>query len=343
MRTFEFERANTVVQALKMGSGTGQGETDAATQFLAGGTTLVDLMKLDVLKPRRVVDLGPLRKSYDAIQTGTDGLRLGAFAKMSVVADHPIVVSEYPALAQSLQLAASSQLRNMATLGGNVLQKTRCTYYRDPGWTACNKRTPHSGCAALAGFNRNHAILGVEDSCIAQYPGDFGVALIAFEAQVDLIGPLGQRQIPFASLHSIAQGAPHIENTLKEGEIITQFHIPFRPYTRRSIYVKVRDRASYEFAISSAAVALELDGDQVREARVGLGGMAYRPWRSLEAERALAGKPLTDANAAMAADAALTGAKTHGFNDYKPELARRTIVRALMEAKALSLPRGAGV
>jgi xanthine dehydrogenase YagS FAD-binding subunit len=343
MRPFEFETANTVAQALKMGGGTGQGATDAATQFLAGGTTLVDLMKLDVLKPTRVVDLGPLRKSYDAIEAGTDGLRLGAFAKMSVVADHPAVVSQYPALAQSLQLAASAQLRNMATLGGNVLQKTRCTYYRDPTWPACNKRTPHSGCAALAGFNRNHAILGVDDSCIAQYPGDFGVALIAFEAQVDVVGPLGQRQIPFASLHSTAQGAPHIENTLKEGEIITQFHVALRRYTRRSVYVKVRDRASYEFAISSAAVAVELAGDQVREARVGLGGMAYRPWRSLEAEKALVGKPLTEAIAAIAAAAALMGAKTHGFNDYKPELARRTIVRALMEAKALSLPGSAGV
>jgi len=343
MRAFEFEKANTAAQAFKMGAGTGQGETDAATQFLAGGTTLVDLMKLDVLRPKRIVDLGPLRASHDAIEASTGELRLGAFAKMSAAADHRLVVSECPALAQSLLLAASAQLRNMATLGGNVLQKTRCTYYRDPSWSACNKRTPHSGCAALTGVNRNHAILGIDDSCIAQYPGDFGVALIAFDAQADVIGPLGQRTFPFASLHSIAQGAPHIENTLKEGEIITQFRIPLRPYTRRSVYVKVRDRASYEFAISSAAVALELAGDQVQEARVGLGGMAYRPWRSLEAERALTGKPLTEANASVAADAALIGAKTHGFNDYKPELARRTIVRALMEAKALPLQRTAGV
>ena len=340
MRPFDFERADTMTQALKWGAGTGQGATDAATQFLAGGTTLVDLMKLDVLRPTRVVDLGPIRGSHDAIEVGAEELRLGAFCKMAAVAAHAAVVAHYPALAQSLQLAASAQLRNMATLGGNVLQKTRCTYYRDPTWAACNKRNPRSGCAALSGFNRNHAVLGIDETCIAQYPGDFGVALIAFDAQVDLIGPLGSRKIPFASLHSAVPGMPHVETTLQEGEIITQIRIPAGSYTQRSVYVKVRDRASYEFAIASAAVALELEGDRVVQVRIGLGGMAGRPWRSTVAEQALIGKPLTEENARLAAVAALSGAQTHGFNDYKPELARRTIVRALLEAK--SLPAGQG-
>jgi xanthine dehydrogenase YagS FAD-binding subunit len=255
---------------------------------------------------------------------------------MAAVARHPLVLAHCPAVAQSLALAASAQLRNMATLGGNVLQKTRCTYYRDPSWAACNKRTPGSGCAALAGFNRNHAILGIDDSCIAQYPGDLGVVLAALETQVDLTGPGGMRQIPFSALHTLAEGRPHIETTLREGEIISQFRIPVGAVTRRSVYVKVRDRASYEFAISSAAVALDLEGEIVRQVRIGLGGMAYKPWRSPEGEQALNGKPLTEATMAAAAAAALAGAKTRGFNDYKPELARRTLLRGLLEAKAMT-------
>ena len=288
-----------------------------------------------MLRPQRVVGLGGLRDANDRIEVGERELRLGAFAKMAAVARHPQVIARCPAVAQSLQLAASAQLRNMATLGGNVLQKTRCTYYRDPSWQACNKRVPQSGCAALGGFNRNHAVLGVDDSCISQYPGDFGVVLAAFETQLDLTGPRGPRQLPFASLHTAAQGRPQVETTLLEGELITQLRIPLAAHTRRSVYVKVRDRASYEFAIASAAVGLDLDGDIVRQVRIGLGGMAYKPWRSLEAEQALTGKPLTAANAEAAAHAALAGAKTHGFNDYKPELARRTLVRALLEAKSL--------
>jgi xanthine dehydrogenase YagS FAD-binding subunit len=255
---------------------------------------------------------------------------------MASVADNPRVLSEYPAIAQSLALAASPQIRNMATLGGNVLQKTRCPYYRDPSWDACNKRSPGSGCAAIAGFNRNHAVLGVDESCIAQYPGDFGVALIALDAQLNLSGPHGTRRIPFASLHRAAQGRPHIEITLESGEIITSFHVPSGSWTRRSLYLKVRDRASYEFAIASVAVALEMQADDVVSVRIGLGGMAYRPWRSHDAESVLTGKPLTEANAKAAAGAALNGAQSHGHNDFKPELARRTIVRALLQAKALS-------
>jgi xanthine dehydrogenase YagS FAD-binding subunit len=335
MRPFTFERADDLPQALRLGSGTGQGQGDARVQFLAGGTTLVDLMKLDVLRPERVIDLGPLQPSYDSISVGAAGLRFGALAKMSAVADHPAVAAEYPAIAQSLQLAASAQLRNMATVGGNVLQKTRCTYYRDPSWEACNKRAPGSGCAAIHGVNRNHAVLGIDDSCIAQYPGDFAIALVALDAQLDVHGPRGPRRMPIESLHTPASGHPQIENSLRSGEIITGFLVPPGPWNRRSLYLKVRDRASYEFAISSAAVALDLDGDIVRQSRIGLGGMAYRPWRAREAEEALRGKSLTEANAAAAAAAALAAARTHGDNDYKPELARRTIVRALLQAKAL--------
>jgi xanthine dehydrogenase YagS FAD-binding subunit len=335
MRPFTFNSAADLSNASRLGRGTGQGQTDAVAQFLAGGTTLIDLMKLDVLRPQRVVDLEPLRNASKEIEFGANGVRLSAFARMARVADDPGILSEYPALAQSLALAASPQIRNMATLGGNVLQKTRCPYYRDPTWDACNKRAPGTGCAAIQGFNRNHAVLGVDQSCIAQYPGDFGVALMALEAQLDLSGPRGPRRIAFSALHRAAQGQPHMEVTLEPGEIITAFHVPSGPWTRRSLYLKVRDRASYEFAIASAAVALEMEGDHVVRARIGLGGMAYRPWRSEEAENVLTGKPLTEANARAAAAAALRGAQSHGQNDYKPELARRTIVRALLQAKAL--------
>jgi xanthine dehydrogenase YagS FAD-binding subunit len=337
MRPFTFDRATDLAQASRIASGTGQGQTDARAQFLAGGTTLIDLMKLDVLRPETVIDLGALRASHESIQTNATGLSLGAFAKMSTTAKNPAVLSGYPVIAQSLQLAASAQLRNMATLGGNVLQKTRCPYYRDPSWRECNKRTPGSGCSALTAFNRNHAVLGIDESCIAQYPGDFGVALVALDAQLDLVGQQGARTIPFASLHMAANGRPHIETTLKSGEIITTIHIPAGAWNRRSLYLKIRDRASYEFAISSAAVALELDGDTVRQVRIGLGGMAYRPWRSPEAEAALMGKTLTESSATAAAAIALQDAKTHGHNDYKPELARRTLVRALLQAKEIPL------
>jgi xanthine dehydrogenase YagS FAD-binding subunit len=223
----------------------------------------------------------------------------------------------------------------MATLGGNVLQRTRCPYYRDPSWAACNKRNPGSGCTALEGINRNHAVLGVDGTCIAQYPGDFGVALIALDARVELSGRRGVRAIDFAALHRPPGGQPHIETTLGPGEIITAFYVPAGRWTRRSLYLKVRDRASYEFAIASTAVALELDGDIVREIRLGVGGAAYRPWRAHEAEALLIGKRLTEENAEAAARATFAGAVTHGGNDFKPELGRRAMVRALLQAKAM--------
>lgn len=330
MRPFTYERADDVARAARDGR-------DPASAFLAGGTTMLDLMKLDVLQPGRLVDLTPLTRAHSAIEAGAAGLRLGAFVKMSALARHEVVLAGYPAIAQSLQLAASAQIRNMATLGGNVLQRTRCTYFRDPSWGACNKRNPGSGCAALTGLNRNHAVLGIDGSCIAQYPGDLGVALVAFDAQVEVAGPQGARHLPFAALHRAADGRPHLETTLQPGEIITAFTVPAGAWTRRSLYLKVRNRASYEFAIASAAVALDMDGDTVRQARIGLGGMAFRPWRAHAAEAALAGKKLTEANVEAAAEAALQGAVTHGHNDYKPELGRRTVVRALMQAKTMHI------
>jgi xanthine dehydrogenase YagS FAD-binding subunit len=342
MRNFTYETAGTIGQAAILGVASGQGQTDAVAQFLAGGTTLVDLMKLDVLRPQILISIDPLRASHSAIRATAEGLEVGALSTMSAASEHPAVLKDYPMIAQSLQLAASAQLRNMATLGGNVLQKTRCPYYRDTTWTACNKRSPGSGCAALAGHNRNHAVLGVDQSCIAQYPGDFGVALIALDAQVELAGAAGRRRIPFASLHTPVNGQPHIENTLKPGEIIVAFKVPATAVSRRSVYLKVRDRTSYEFAIASAAVGLDMDGETVRRASIGLGGMAYHPWRAQEAEQLLIGKVLNEATAKSAATAALTTAVTHGYNDYKPELARRTIVRALLEAKALRLGNGEG-
>jgi xanthine dehydrogenase YagS FAD-binding subunit len=341
MRPFSYDTAGNLEQAVRLGALTGQGQADANTQFLAGGTTLVDLMRLDVLRPHRVVNIGGLHPSMGKIQVSADGLTLGALCKMSAVADHPEVVKLYPLVAQSLQMAASAQIRNMATVGGNLLQRTRCPYFRDTRWSSCNKRAPGSGCAAITAFNRNHAVLGVDQSCIAQYPGDFATALIALDAQLQLHGPQGPRRIALAELHRPPNGTPHIETTLHSAEIITEIFVPAGEWNRCSLYVKVRDRASYEFAIASAAVALAMQGDRVRAVRLALGGMAYRPWRAAEAEQLLIGKSLNEATAQAAAAEALKGAQTHGHNDYKPELARRTIVRALIEANALSQDRGA--
>ncbi len=334
MRPFVFERVENAARASR--HATGQGETRAKAAFLAGGTTLLDLMKLDVLRPERVVDISALAGRHGRIDIGPDRLTLGAFATMAAAGDEPQLRTRYPAIAQSLLLAASPQLRNMATLGGNVLQRTRCAYYRDTSWMACNKRDPGSGCAAIVGFNRNTAVLGVDEHCIAAYPGDFGVALAALDAEVEIAGDAGERRIPFRDLHHPA-GQPDREHTLKPGEVIIAFHVPGGALARRSLYLKVRDRESYEFALASAAVALDLDGSVVRQARIGLGGVAYRPWRAEAAEQALIGHAVTEASARHAAELALEGAITHGANDHKPELSRRTLVRALLEAAAMEI------
>lgn len=338
MRPFAYaqvENATAAAQAaLAQPVAAGTPQTLAPVQFLMGGTTLLDLMKLDVMQPRTLVDLNRLRPRR-GVTADAGGLRLDAFASMAEAADHPDVQREYPVLAQSLQLAASAQLRNMASLGGNVLQRTRCSYFRDVHATACNKRDPGSGCAALDGVNRQHAVLGTSDQCIATYPGDFAQALIALDAVVETLGAGGApgttRRIPFAELHRAPGATPHVETVLAPGELITAIVVPAGPWTRRSRYVKVRDRASYQFALASAAVALDVQDRTVRSARIALGGVATVPWRAREAEVLLVGKPVDDDTAAAAAKAAFADAKPRGHNAFKVALGQRTLVRALLE------------
>jgi len=331
MRPFLYRRAGTPGDAIAAASG------GSAAQYLAGGTTLLDLMKLDVMQPEALIDINDIGRGGAHIERRQGGLYLSAWTRMSEAMDHPDIRRDYPVVAQSLDLAASPQIRNMATLGGNVLQRTRCSYFRDPSWTACNKRNPGSGCAALDGVNRKHAVLGTSNQCIATYPGDFAQALIALDAAVEIAGDRGSRVIPFAELHREPGDTPQIETTLMPGELIVGYMLPAAPWTRRSLYLKVRDRESYEFALASAAVALDLSNGVVNEARVALGGVATRPWRSREAEAALTGQSLDEAAARKAADAAFAGARTRDGNAYKTELGKRTLVRALMQASAMSI------
>ena len=331
MRPFHFEHAADRSQALALAAA-----ADDA-QYLAGGTTLVDLMKLDVMRPGTVIDINALARDYSEIAVDGERLRLGALARMSDVAADPAVRRDYPMIAQSLDLAASPQIRNMASLGGNVLQRTRCTYFRDTHWSACNKRKPGSGCAALNGVNRKLGVLGVSEHCIANYPGDFATALAALGATVDLEGRAGRRVIAFEDLHRLPGDTPHLETTLRPGELITGYSVPAGRWTRRSLYLKIRDRQSYEFALASAAVALDLDGGTVRAARIGLGGVAAKPWRAHEAEATLQGRALTEATARAAAEAAFTGAVAHGQNAFRIELGKRTLIRALLQTAAMEV------
>src|ERR1700676_3943980 len=260
MRPFQYQRAGDVAEAVQA-TGRRPGSvppTMAAAQFLAGGTTLLDLMKLDVMRPELLVDINGVDPAGRPIEKGPDALHLGAFVTMAAAGDHPEIRRNYPLVAQALDLAASPQIRNMATLGGNVLQRTRCSYFRDPSWGACNKREPGSGCAALDGVTRKHAVLGVSNQCIAAYPGDLAQALIALDAEVEIAGPGGLRVMPFAALHREPGDTPHVETNLAPGELILGFRLPVAPWTRRSLYLKIRDRQSYEFALASAAVALDL-------------------------------------------------------------------------------------
>jgi xanthine dehydrogenase YagS FAD-binding subunit len=272
MRPFVFERAETPADVF---AASRQAQGAREVQLLAGGTTLIDLMKLDVMRPKVVIDINALeRTALGRIEAHANRLRLGALVRMADAADHPVVRRDYPVIAQSLLLAASAQLRNMGSLGGNTLQRTRCTYFRDVSYTACNKRNPGSGCAAMDGFNRMHAVLGTSDQCIATYAGDFAQALIALDANIEVIGPAGSRSLPFSALHRVPGDTPDIETTLRPGEIISPFFIAAAPWTRRSLFVKVRDRESYEFAVASAAVVLDLADGLVRSSRIALGGMA---------------------------------------------------------------------
>ncbi len=338
MRPFVYERvtgSDVLPQAIADASASTK---EAGASYLAGGTTLVDLMKLEVMRPQTVIDINALaRGAHGRIEANQNGLRLGALVRMAEAAEHPVVRHQYPVIAQSLQLAASAQLRNMASLGGNVLQRTRCSYFRDVSYAACNKRAPGSGCAAIGGFNRMHAVLGTSEQCIASYPGDFGQALIALDASVELLGPGGARTIPFAGIHRPPGDTPDRETTLRPGELIAAFIVPAAPWTRRSLYLKVRDRQSYEFALASAAVALDQQDDTVRDARIALGGVATVPWRAREAEAALRGKAINQDSLAAAADAAFAGAMGRGHNDFKIELGKRTLRRALQQAAALEV------
>ncbi|WP_119299799.1 FAD binding domain-containing protein [Dongia deserti] len=327
MRPFIFERATSPESAIAAF------HADRATSFLAGGTTLLDLMKLDVVRPERVIDINAL--GANEIEISEDRLRLGASVRMADAEAQEELRRRVPMLTQSLALAASTQLRHMATLAGNVLQRTRCPYFRDVSWSACNKRLPGSGCAAMAGFNRQHAVLGASDACIATYPSDFAQALIALDATVDVVGRRGRRQLPFAKLHVPPGRTPEVETTLAPDELILGFEMPIEPWMSRSLYLKIRDRDSYEFALASAAVALEVDGGAVRQARIALGGVAAVPWRAREAEQALIGRVLDEASCQLAADIAFAKAQPREHNAYKPLLGRQTVARALLQAAAM--------
>ncbi|HSU96047.1 MAG TPA: xanthine dehydrogenase family protein subunit M [Gemmatimonadaceae bacterium] len=335
MKSFDYTLAHDVADAINAASA-----TDA--RFVAGGTTLLDLMKLDVETPTHVIDINALPASDPNLGKVVDlpggGLRIGALARMSDTAWDPRVRDGYPMLSQSLLLAASGQIRNMASIGGNVLQRTRCYYFRDTA-TPCNKREPGTGCSALHGINRIHAILGASDQCIATHPSDLCVALAALDAVVHVrgAGTNGQnaeRTIPFTEFHLVPDSHPDRENVLRQGDLITAIDVPALSFARRSLYRKVRDRASYAFALASAAVAVDLRDGVIHDSRIAFGGIATKPWRSKEAERALAGKPATAASYRAAAEVALHDAVPRGENAFKIELAKRTLVRALTEVTA---------
>jgi xanthine dehydrogenase YagS FAD-binding subunit len=300
--------------------------SDGTASFLAGGTTLVDLMRLEVMTPSAVVDLSPLPLTQ--IERAGDGLRIGAMTKNSAVATHPLVVERYPLLAQALLAGASQQVRNMATVGGNLLQRTRCPYFRDLA-VACNKRAPGSGCSAIDGFTRSHAILGTSEACIATHPSDMCVALAALDAVVHTRGAGRERAIPFGEFHTLPGDHPEVENALEPGELITHVELPASPFAAHSRYVKVRDRAAFAFALASAAVGLDVADGKIRAARIALGGVATRPWRAAEAEQALVGQAPGRASFERAAAAAIVDPKPRRDNAFKVALAKRTIVRAL--------------
>jgi xanthine dehydrogenase YagS FAD-binding subunit len=323
------------VQALAGAAADNLPLTEAAIQPLAGGTTLIDLMKLDVMRPSRLVDINPLAPEWSTINLDGGNLRLGAMARMSDVAASPDVQHYYPVVADALKLAASPQLRNMATLGGNVMQRTRCTYFRDVSYDACNKRNPGSGCAALEGFNRSHAVLGTSEQCIATYPGDFAQAMIALDAVVEVVGKSGTRSVPFGQLHKLPGKTPQIETALAPGDLISGFSISGR--WPRSVYLKARDRQSYEFALASAAIALDLQDGIVRDARVAMGGVATIPWRAFQAEAMLKGQKFDDTLVQNVAEAAFAGAAGRKHNTFKLALGKRVVTRALHQAATMEV------
>ncbi len=324
MRPFGYSRPADVEDAIA------QERRYPEAKFLGGGTNLVDLMKMGVERPAHLVDI--TRLPLNRIEERGDGIRIGALTRNSEVAAHPLVLARFPVLSEAILAGASPQLRNMATTGGNLLQRTRCFYFYDPSYAECNKRVPGSGCAAIQGYNRIHAILGGSDQCIATYPGDMAVALMALGARVLVKGPLSERTIPIESFYRLPGETPQIENELKPDELITAVEVPGFAATGSS-YLKVRDRNSYAFALASAAALVDLTADNhIREARIALGGVATKPWRVPEAEESLRGKTPSEAVFREAAEILVRGAKPNRYNAFKVELARRTAVRALTTA-----------
>lgn len=322
MRDFSYLRADSVEAARQAAALPG-------AMLLAGGTTLIDLAKCGVAEPETVVDITHL-KGLDAIEVDAGGATIGALARMSHVADHAEIKRRFPAVSEALWQAASAQLRNMATIGGNLMQRTRCPYFRDPAnFSACNKREPGSGCSAIGGVMRGHAVLGTSESCIAMYPGDLATALVAFDATVHL----GERQLAVEDFFLLPGTTPEREHDIRPGEMITAIEIPGSAAARRSTYLKVRDRQSYEFAAASAAVGLELeaDGRTIRDLRVAVGGVATKPWRARAVEEALKGKVLDADTVRQASLLAMEGAVDHGANHYKIELAPRVVARAILK------------
>jgi xanthine dehydrogenase YagS FAD-binding subunit len=324
MNNFGYSRANDVADAVR------QIAADPGAKFIAGGTNLIDLIKEHVARPSRLIDIThlPLAKVEE---TRDGGLRIGALVPNSDLAHHPQIEARYPLLGSAILAGASQQLRNMASTGGNLLQRTRCLYFYDTT-TPCNKREPGSGCSAIHGINRMHAILGTSEHCIAIHPSDMCVALSVLEARVLVSGSGGERSIAFADFHRLPGDAPHLDSNLRADEIITAIELPPKGFARNYTYLKIRDRLSYAFALVSVAAGLELDGETIRDARFALGGVAHKPWRNTAAEAQLQGARATSESFARAADTVLRDARGFGHNDFKIELARRAIVRALTQA-----------
>jgi xanthine dehydrogenase YagS FAD-binding subunit len=324
MINFQYARANDVADAVR------QMAADPTAKFIAGGTNLIDLMKDDVERPSRLIDISrlPLRTVEE---TNEGGLRIGALVPNSDLAWHPLIERRYPLLSSAILAGASQQLRNMASTGGNLLQRTRCLYFYDTA-TPCNKRNPGAGCSAIGGVNRINAILGTSDACIATHPSDMCVALAALEARVHVSGPEGERIIAFADFHRLPGDTPQIDTNLHANEIITAVELPAQGFAKNYSYLKIRDRLSYAFALVSVAVALEIDGNTIQQARLALGGVAHKPWRDVAAEAELRGQPANQASFTRAADTLLRTAKGYEHNTFKIELARRSIVRALTQA-----------
>jgi xanthine dehydrogenase YagS FAD-binding subunit len=329
MQSFDLVRASDRAAAIAAGAQSPTAQQGASVRFLAGGTTLVDLMKLGVERPERVIDIN--RLGLDGIHKQDDGsLFVGATARNSDLAHHLLVRTGYAALSQAILAGASTQLRNAATTAGNLLQRTRCMYFRDPA-SACNKRKPGSGCPAIAGANRMLAILGTSDACVATNPSDMAVAMLAYDAVVHVQAASGTRQIPLADFYVLPGQRPDIETVLVPGDLVTHVTLPSPPAGERSVYLKLRDRASYEFALVSAAAAVTLSDGKIASVRFALGGVGTRPWRIGEAERALAGAAPSEAAFRNAADICLKGARPQSHNGFKIELAKRAIVHAFKQ------------